>query len=45
MLLKATGAMQKKQTAQLDAAEETVDELAAVAGIDLEPENPLPASQ
>jgi hypothetical protein len=45
MLLKATGAMQKKQTARLDAAEETVDELAAVAGIDLEPEKPLPASQ
>lgn len=45
MLLKATGAMQKKHTERLDEAEEKVDELAAVAGIDLEPEKPLPASQ
>jgi hypothetical protein len=45
MLLKATGAMQKKQTERLDEAEEKVDELAAVAGIDLEPDKPLPASQ
>jgi hypothetical protein len=33
MLLKATGAMQKKQTERLDEAEEKVDELATVAGI------------
>jgi hypothetical protein len=44
-LLQATGAMQKKHTERLDEAEERIDELAAVAGIDLEPEKPLPASQ
>lgn len=44
-LLKVSGLRQKQQTERLDEAEEKVEELAAVAGIDLEPEKPLPVSQ
>ena len=45
MLLLACGTLIKKQTARLKEASDNIDDLAAVAGLDLTPDNPLPTIQ